>query len=339
MPAKILILSFFIVTSIRLFGQNENEHFLPVKLSMKNNSSASYNLRLKNKFFDKISTAQLLSSPFDTNKPALKKNKSGASKKYKIVPWRLTLVGTGLAGTWAAMHIYYKNTWWKDQRRFFKFAQDGYYARDIDKISHIYTSDAFTEITAIAYEWSGIPPKQALLFGAITTMAYETYIEVNDGFAPIWGFDWEDMGANLFGVLYPFLQREIPVLRNFNFKWSFRPEWISKKSEKIDDLLDDYTNMTFWLSVTPEGLLPKNMAKYYPGFLALALGLSIKNASHVSGSGSAYHEWLLSFDYDITKFPGKSDFLKKLKKILNFYHFPAPAVRISPSGIWYGLYF
>jgi hypothetical protein len=333
------ILFFLTVISSLLFGQNENELFLPVKLSLNSSAPISHNFHLSNRFYDKITAAQLFNLPFDTNKSKLKKSKPVGKNKYKIVPLRLTLVGAGLAGTWAAMHVYYKNTWWKDQRKFFKFAQDGYYARDIDKISHIYTSDAFTEITAIAYEWSGIPPRQALIFGAITTMAYETYIEVNDGFAPIWGFDWEDVGANLFGALYPFLQREIPVLKNFNFKWSFRPEWISKKSEKADDLLDDYTNMTFWLSVSPEGLLPKNAARYYPGFLALALGLSIKNASHVTGSGSAYHEWYLSFDYDLTKFPGNTEFLKNLKKILNFYHFPAPAVRISPSGIWYGLYF
>ncbi|MGH2574814.1 MAG: hypothetical protein ACRDFC_03835, partial [Ignavibacteria bacterium] len=140
-------------------------------------------------------------------------------------------------------------------------------------------------------------------------------------------------------VLYPFVQREVPAFQNINFKWSFKPKWLKGKAENVDDLLDDYTNMTFWLSVSPEGLLPKEISKIYPGFLAFAIGLSIKNASHLRGSTNAYREWFLSLDYDINKLPGNSEFLKKLKKILNFYHFPAPAVRISPSGIWYGLYF
>ena len=243
------------------------------------------------------------------------------------------------AGVFTGMHIYYKNTWWKDQRRFFKFAEDGYYARNVDKISHIYTANFFTVSTAAAYEWTGISPKNSLLYGAITAMAYETYIEINDGFAPIWGFDWIDMGANIFGVLYPFFQEEAPVLKNFTFKWSFQPKWLGHKVSSSNDLLDDYTNMTFWLGVSPKGLLPKNIAKHYPGFLGFAFGLSIKNAGHTSGTQNAYREWFLALDYDITKLPGDTDFLKKLKKILNFYHFPSPAVRISPSGVWYGLYF
>lgn len=262
-------------------------------------------------------------------------------KKNKVNGVKLAVLGGVGAGVFTAMHIYYANTWWKDSKQYFKFAQDGFYARDMDKASHIYTANVFTEGIAMAFEWTGINPKSALLYGAITSMAYETYIEINDGFAPNWGFDWVDMGANLFGASYPFLQRAVPLFEDINFKWSFNPEWISKKIDKSDDLLDDYTNMTFWLSVNPEIVLPKSLtkAKFYPNFLAIALGMSVKNASHTAGSQKAYAEWYLALDIDVRKLPGKSDFLVKLKKLLNFYHFPTPAVRFSPTGIWYGLYF
>jgi hypothetical protein len=137
------------------------------------------------------------------------------------------------------------------------------------------------------------------------------------------------------------LQRLAPALQDINFKWSFKPKWLKGKIQNTDDLLDDYTNMTFWLSVNPEIVLPKSFTdkKYYPNFLAIALGWSIKNASHKTGSANAESEWFLAFDIDIRKLPGKSDFMVKLKKILNFYHIPMPTVRFSPSGIWYGLYF
>ena len=54
-----------------------------------------------------------------------------------------------------------------------------------------------------------------------------------------------------------------------------------------------------------------------------------------------------SYDYiDITnpnlrKIPMGNDagILKFLKSELNFIRIPLPAVRITPSGIWYGLYF
>lgn len=262
-------------------------------------------------------------------------------KPYKVNPIKMTALGVVAAGVFAGFHIYYSNTWWKDQRDYFKFAADGYYARNIDKASHIYTANVFTVATSVAYEWTGVSPNKALLYGALTSLAYETYIEINDGFAPNWGFDWGDMGANVFGAIYPFMQNLVSPLKHVNFKWSFKPEWIKKKVGNQDDLLDDYTNMTFWLSVNPMIVLPESVtkAKFYPNFLALALGMSLSNASHVTGSQSAQVQWLISLDWDVNQLPGKSDFMKKLKKILNFYHFPAPAVKISPNGVWYGLYF
>lgn len=307
------------------YSQENGITVLP--LALKNSPGIKSNFEITNFRLAEDSTIK--------NKPKNQKTE----KQYKIIPWRIITLGALGVTVFTAMHLYYRQTWWKEQRKYFKFAEDGYYARNMDKASHIFTANAFTVTLGEAYKWTGISPKNALLYGALTAMAYETYIEINDGFAPIWGFDWMDMASNIVGAVYPFLQIQFPVLKNFNIKWSFKPEWINKKIKKSDDLLDDYTDMTFWLSVTPEGLLPKSIAKYYPGFIAFALGLSIKNASHVTGSTHAYREWFLSLDYDITKLPGNTGFLKSLKKILNFYHFPAPAVRFSPSGVWYGLYF
>ncbi len=332
MKTKYFILVLSVILSAQLSFSTDNGNNKNGLLD----SEIRLKLKEKNKSFlliDESKTKPI----FSQNKIKLSEDK----KKYKVNPVKMTLIAVAGAGVFTGMHIYYSNTWWKDRRDYFKFAQDGYYARNMDKASHIYTANAFTVLTSIAYEWAGVSPSKALLYGAITSMAYETYIEVNDGFAPNWGFDWGDMGANIFGAVYPFIQNEVKPLENVNFKWSFNPKWISKKASGTDDLLDDYTNMTFWLSVNPEIILPKSLTngKFYPNFLAVALGMSVKGASHTAGSTTAFAEWYLALDYDLRKLPGKSDFMKKLKKILNFYHFPSPAVRISPSGIWYGLYF
>ena len=277
---------------------------------------------------------------FDTNKVAPKKKSLQLqNQKYKLHPWRLVLMGSGMTIGWLGMHIYYTHTWWKDKVHYFKFAEDPWYARGVDKVSHIYTAAVITEGSGYLYEWTGIRPMNALVYGAITATAYETYIEMYDGISPIWGFDWGDVAANTVGALYPIAQRLAPFLDNFNLKWSFKPAWIIKKTKSTPDLLDDYTSMTFWLSINPKGLLPKSLAKYYPSFISIALGVSLKNASHELSTTYEYRELYLALDYDITKLPGDSDFLKKLKKVLNYYHFPSPAVRISPSGIWYGIYF
>jgi hypothetical protein len=279
-------------------------------------------------------------SLYDTTKPKIqKKILNSTNSKSTIHPWRLAILGGSMTIGWLGMHIYYTNTWWKNRAHYFKFAEDPWYSRNVDKVSHIYTAAVISEGVGYLFEWTGIKPMNALIYGSVTAMAYETYIEMFDGISPIWGFDWGDMGANLAGAVYPIAQRLAPILNNFNFKWSFKPAWLINKTKSTPDLLDDYTSMTFWLSISPKGLLPKKLAKYYPGFLSVALGVSLKNASHTTSTQYEYRELYLALDYDITKLPGNSDFLKKLKKILNYYHFPSPAVRISPSGVWYGIYF
>ncbi|MCC6864718.1 MAG: DUF2279 domain-containing protein [Ignavibacteria bacterium] len=320
---------------------NNFEYKISLKLKEKKTTNIFYNDKINKNNFTRIKFLEKKNSIYQNTYPQSSEPLK-IKKQSKVSPLKMTILGVLAAGVFTGFHIYYANTWWKDQRDYFKFAADGYYARNIDKVSHIYTANVFTVATSAAYEWAGVKPSKALLYGALTSLAYETYIEINDGFAPIWGFDWGDMGANIFGAVYPFLQKAAKPLRHINFKWSFKPRWLkSKISTSQDDLLDDYTNMTFWLSVNPMIALPETVtkAKLYPNFLALAIGMSIKNASHVTGSSNAKVEWILSLDWDVNQLPGKSDFMKKLKKILNFYHFPAPAVKISPEGVWYGLYF
>lgn len=259
--------------------------------------------------------------------------------KNRLHPVRLSLIGGGMFTAWLGLHIYYSHTWWKNRVHYFKFAEDPFYARNVDKMSHVYTANLIAEGTGVLYEWSGVNPMSAILYGSLTAMAYETYIEIYDGLSPIWGFDWGDVASNFVGALYPVAQRYVPFLNNINFKWSFNPNWVLRKVQNQFDLLDDYTSMIFWISVNPKGLLPEKIAEHYPGFLAFALGVSLKGASHQGSTLNAYREWYLSFDVDITRLPGKSEFMKKLKKILNFYHLPMPTVKFQPTGVWYGIHF
>ncbi len=336
----IIISAFFITASFSSDINSGSSLFkIDLKLKEKKVSKPVYYISLEK---DQYKPAEVIKFfPVKDNDLNIKRGYKDKEKKYKADPLKLTILGVVGAGVFTGFHIYYSNTWWKDKRDYFKFAADGYYARNMDKLSHIYTANFFTVATSVAYEWTGLSPSKSLLYGSLTSLAYETYIEINDGFAPNWGFDWGDMGANVFGAVYPFLQEEFKPLKHVNFKWSFKPDWLKKKVSNQDDLLDDYTNMTFWLSVNPMIMLPSSVtkAKFYPNFIALAAGMSIKNASHVTGSTTAKVEWFISLDWDVNQLPGKSDFMKKLKKILNFYHFPAPAVKISPEGVWYGLYF
>ena len=97
--------------------------------------------------------------------------------------------------------------------------------------------------------------------------------------------------------------------------------------------------MKFWITFNPYDLLSKKLQRYYPSFLGFGLGVTLQNASHVTGTANAYRDFYLAFDIDITKLPGNTDFLKSLKKILNFYHIPTPGVKFTHGAVWYGLLF
>ena len=48
----------------------------------------------------------------------------------------------------------------------------------------------------------------------------------------------------------------------------------------------------------------------------------------------------IGLDYDLKKIiPQTSHFLVTLSQVLNFIHFPAPAIKVSPNSVLYGLYF
>jgi hypothetical protein len=262
-------------------------------------------------------------------------------KEYKVHPVRLAVVGGAVALSWLGMNIYYNHTWWQRTTNYFKFSVDDLHARDVNKVSHVYTSDVIAVGSAMSYEWCGLKPMTAQIFGSLTSLVYETYVEYNDGISPDWGFDVGDQAGNMIGAAWPILQRLVPFLREVNFKWSFKPALIVHKTQNTLAFLDNYDYMTYWLSINPKKLLPKSIGKYYPGFLVPAIGVSLSgSSSHAfEGNYGSYRVWYIALDYDLRYLPGDSDFLKKLKKILNFYHFPSPAIRFSPNGVWYGLYF
>jgi hypothetical protein len=308
-----------------------------------NNIPKLCNLKLSDKhsiLFEKKKLDEKFSVIIDSLKLKNVKNKTQPpQQKTKIHPVRLSLLLGGMFTGWLGMHIYYSQTWWKNRAHYFKFDEDPYYARNVDKLSHVYTANLISTSSSILFGWTGLNQTLSIALGATTAIAYETYIEINDGFSPDWGFDWGDMAGNFIGALYPVAQHFVKPLQTVNIKWSFKPAWLEKKLRNYPDLLDDYTSMKFWITFNPYDLLSKKIQKYYPSFLGLGLGVTLQNASHVTGTSNAFRDFYLAFDIDITKLPGNTDFLIALKKILNFYHIPTPGVKFTHGAVWYGLLF
>lgn len=241
----------------------------------------------------------------------------------------------------ASIHFYQQNGWWKDNRRSFHFQEDLKYGLNVDKLGHVYGGVAAAFIFRKSFLWAGLPETQALFYGSGASLLFQTYVEIEDGFST-WGFDRVDFASDVAGAAYPVVQHYVPVLQNFNFKFSYRP------SELINEaggsgfrgqkhiVFDDYEGQTIWLSINVHNLLPENAKQFWPEWLCLAGGYGVRDVV----STNPYRVYFIAIDLDFTKIiPGDSAFLKTLSEVLNFFHFPLPGVKVSPDVVWYGLYF
>lgn len=254
---------------------------------------------------------------------------------------RLAIIGGTVAAGMIAVHFYQQNGWWKDNQTSFHFREDLEYGLGVDKIGHFYAASGLTFVLGKSLMWANLPERESLLIGAGASLLFQTYVEVRDGYSA-WGFDRVDFAANVGGALYPVAQYYAPVLKNFNLKASYHPSDLLNNPGGIGFrgqkhiIFDDYEGQTFWLSVSVNNLLPDKMEPFWPDWLALSLGYGARDVANPS----AHSILLIALDYDLTKIiPQSTGFLRTLSEVLNYIHFPAPAVRISPSAIWYGVYF
>lgn len=259
-----------------------------------------------------------------------------AVREAGVSPVRLAIVGGVYLGGVAAIHIYQRDAWWKGRRGPFHVEEDLVYAKNIDKVGHFYGARIFTFTLGKSLEWAGLQEDHALIYGAVGATLFQTYVEVEDGFALDWGFDRVDFLADLLGAWYPVAQHHVPALRNFDVKLSYLPKTPSGAGAfpgQRKTALDDYEGQTFWLSVRLGQMLPEDV---WPRWLNLSAGFAVRN----NLTPQRYLAVLLAPDLDLKSIiPASTPFLRTLGEALDFIHLPLPAVQISPGVIWYGLYF
>ncbi len=256
---------------------------------------------------------------------------------------RLYIVGGVMAASMAGIHLYQQSGWWKYNRTSFHFREDLTYGLSVDKIGHFYGTMLWAYAFRKVLAWADVPDRPALYFGSAGALLFQTFVEVEDGYST-WGFDRVDWLADLGGALWPVAQEHSGFLRSFDLKLSYKPTDLLNKPGGAGFvgqkhlLMDDYEGQTFWLAVNPERLPWVDDIPFWPGFLNLAVGYGARDVSGLSGE--PYSVVFVGLDYDMKKIiPQSSPFLVTLSEVLNFLHFPAPAVRLSPSTVVYGLYY
>jgi hypothetical protein len=281
--------------------------------------------------------------PFQKEPPIVLTEDEGT---VNVDPLRLAGSVAVVGGSIAAVHIIQYNSWWKDQRGDFHLYDDPDYKQNFDKFGHAfggyYTSFFFDE----AYSWAGFNKTQSVLLGAASSLLFEFYVEVEDGFARDWGFSQGDMKANMAGTAFYVVRNTIPFMKNFNYKWTYIPSGQDPDIPNQDvNPIDDYQGQSYWITANIDGLLPRSMKGVVPDWLNLAFGVGgySLDADTVPGDDPFKERkiaYFVGLDYDMEKIIPESNIgiLNFLRRALNYWHFPAPAYRITPEPRFFILF-
>ena len=255
---------------------------------------------------------------------------------------RAAVIGGVLGATVTGIHIYQQNAWWQNQRTSFHFMNDPDYALNVDKAGHVFGGALGSFIGQKSLEWAGASRSTAVWGGFAMGALFELYVEFEDGFAQNWGFSPGDAIADVIGAAWPVVQYYVPYAEHLQPKFSYFPSHAMRSGAHEGNAIDDYEGQTYWMGVHLHGLLPRTWQSYWPEWLGLAVGVSVRNMPDWTRTDNPPMErnLILALDYDMTKIlPGDSWLMRTLKEGLNYIHFPSPAIRISPNFVSYGLYF
>ena len=277
------------------------------------------------------------------------KNDSGSLNKS-----RLTIAITGSAAVWAASYIALDKAWYADQpRSAFHFFDDSREWLQADKGGHVWSAYQMSRLSTELWKWTGMKKKPAVVTGAVSGIAYQSIIELQDGYSTEWGFSWSDMLANVVGAA-AFASQELTWNdQRIQVKLSYQhidyPAALIDRRNQLfgaslaERILKEYNAHTFWLSTNLHsfagGQLPKwlNLAV---GYHAEGMYGGFENRwTDKSGNEFDYthiprtRHWVLSPDIDFTKIPTRKKGIRALFLLINMIKMPAPAISISQGKL------
>jgi hypothetical protein len=276
---------------------------------------------------------------------------SARAEQTSLNGWRLAGISTVGGATLGVTYWYANRTWWKDDHTRFHFdnGADLVYSRNLDKFGHVYGGAIAADMFSGALRWSGLDRVSSAWYGFALSMFVQMVIEVKDGFSPRWGYSVWDVTTGTLGSLFTTLKVHNPVFEALDIKFSYYMRndkyfsWI--KSDGTGTWNDDYINQTYWISAKMHSLLPERAATWWPSWLALALGVGVDDS--LNGYDSRHPdrtngniELYLALDVDVTRIlPSDNAFWETFKHYLNYIKFPAPALRLTPRALLFGIYF
>lgn len=260
-----------------------------------------------------------------------------------------SLYSIGMVGLYA--------TWYKDYPQSnFRFFNDNGEWLQLDKIGHAYSAYAESKASMELWRWTGINRKKRILLGGFSGAAYQTVIEILDGFSAEWGWSWGDFASNVAGsgllVAQEFAWDEQRIQFKFSFhRKSYRDNSLNSRSTELfgksepERFLKDYNGQTYWLSTTLKPFFPQSKI---PEWFQISVGTGAEglfgansnfdtdklgNVTFSRPDIQRFRQWYLAPDIDLSRIKTKKRGIKMALNILNIFKFPMPSLEYSKNGL------
>ena len=234
----------------------------------------------------------------------------------------------------------------------FHFFNDDKEWLQVDKAGHLYSAYEEGIASIVLWKWTGMERKKYIWLGGLCGFAYQSVIEILDGFSSEWGFSPGDFTANILGSSILISQQLAWDRQRIKIKFSFHknrysPADLGQRANEIygksavERYLKDYNAQTYWASTNIQDFFPKTKL---PAWLSVAVGYgadgmfgALSNISYDSNGNITfnrndirrYRQWYLSPDVDFSKIETHRKGLKFLFTILDAIKFPMPGIEFS----------
>jgi hypothetical protein len=281
------------------------------------------------------------------------------SHQYNVYPYNKKRVcwitAANIAG-YGAILIGLNAEWYaKYPRSGFHFFNDDAEWLQVDKVGHAYSAYTESRASMEMWRWAGLPRNKRIWIGGLSGLAYQSIIEVLDGFSSQYGFSPGDFVANIIGSGIFTGQEFAWDDQRIKLKFSFhkknygetdlnkRADYIYGKTE-IERFIKDYNAQTYWLSANisaffPDTKLPKwlsvSVGYGAEGMFGARSNIAYDNNGNIVFNRSdirRYRQWYLSPDVDFSKIRTNKKGLKILFFVLDAFKFPAPTLEYSRGG-------
>lgn len=275
---------------------------------------------------------------------------------FKIYPYnkkRIKLVTAANIVCYGGTLIGLNAIWYsKYPRSGFHFFNDDTEWQQIDKVGHVFSAYTESRATMEAWRWAGLSRKKSIWIGGLSGVAYQSIIEILDGFSSQYGFSPGDFTANILGSA-TFISQELAwneqkIKLKFSFhKKNYEEPDLNKRADQlygntgIERFIKDYNGQTYWASANIQSFFPQTKL---PRWLSISVGYGAegmfggsKNIAYDDRGNvifertdvKRYRQWYVAPDVDFTKIRTNKRGIKVLLFVLNSFKFPAPTLEYS----------